>query len=405
MNLNFYIFIFGTFMFFAFALRLLFTKYGNTYLNKLLAIIALHRAIQLVYFILIRTDQIFIIENLFSYLDVIHAAYPACAYLYIRGFIYDENKLPPKEWFHFIPALLILFNSITSFLLGTSGSVYLLSKINAIPLFSTNANYDFISDSVEHTGQGVLIFIYLFLIWRAVLKSQIIRNRRDNLIANNWILLIVAITTVTNSVFLVSKVIRISNGPAQSGYFLTNYGAILFSILVLLMIIFLFCNPRILYGHVFVNREYVNIIKEKEVTAKIAETSSTPISLKSAKNGISLSLIKNEQRYLEEITTYMETKKPFLNCDFSIGMLSQAIDVPDHHCSYIINHVIGTTFRDWANAYRVAYFIENYPANSKTKTILALSIESGFKNKNTFYAAFKKQMGVLPTNYFENNCS
>jgi AraC-like DNA-binding protein len=52
------------------------------------------------------------------------------------------------------------------------------------------------------------------------------------------------------------------------------------------------------------------------------------------------------------------------------------------------------------NSFRIEYFIAQYDSFSKSKTILALSMESGFKNKGTFYKSFIKEKGVLPVDYF-----
>ena len=96
----------------------------------------------------------------------------------------------------------------------------------------------------------------------------------------------------------------------------------------------------------------------------------------------------------------MEEKKPYLNPDFSINLLAHEMNIPIHHCSYVVNYIIGKNFREWVNGYRIAHFIQEYPLQIKNKTILTLSAECGFKNKNTFYSSFKQAMGVAPSEYF-----
>jgi len=403
MDYNFYIFTIGAFFMFGCALHLLSTKYGNGYLNKLLAVGMLHRAFQMLYFILNATGKIAVVENLASSLYFLNFAYLACVYLYIRGFIKDESRLQKKDWFHFIPAVFALLNSGSKSLLDTSISDYMIFQFYANKTVYSQENYDIFFDVILSSLRAGLIIIYLFFIWRVVLQSGIIKNRPNNNTAINWILSVVVVMTFTNSIFLVSKVIAITHGALQSSSFLIDYGAVLFCIIILVVIGFVFYNPKILYGYVFVFKEYAVVQKDKELAARVVEGIAAPIAsgtTKPTKNTISTALVTNEQLYLKKITQYMQTQKPFLNGDYSIGMLSQGIAIPVHHCSYIINYVVGSTFRDWINSYRINHFIAEYPSKSQSSTTISIALDCGFNNKITFYNAFKKQKGVSPTDYF-----
>ena len=384
-------------------MHLLITKYGNTYLNKLLAVILLHRAFQMLYFILATTGKFLFIESWFVYFDFIYFAYPASAYLYVRGFIKDESEFALKDYFHFIPALILVLNSLLDYMSGNSIKEYVISKFDATTSLYTIGNYgnfSHASSSLVHSG---LIVIYLFFIWRIVLQSGIIKNSTNNLAAINWVLILVSVMTLSNLTFLVLSVIKIARGTVYSSYLFTNYGSVLFCVLVVSIITFVFYNPKILYGYVFVSKEYSGVEKNMALMTIISEDNIDPIIrkiVKTKKNTITSSLVYNEQLYLEKITAYMEIQKPYLNANFSISILSQETSIAVHHCSYIINYLIKKNFRDWVNEYRITYFIQHYFINSQSKTILALASESGFKNKATFYNAFLNEKGTTPKNYF-----
>jgi len=96
----------------------------------------------------------------------------------------------------------------------------------------------------------------------------------------------------------------------------------------------------------------------------------------------------------------MENNKPYLMADFQIVDLATAVDIPVHHCSFIVNNHIGKNFRDWINGYRVSHFMEQYPLKSEKMTIEAIAYESGFKSLGTFYNAFKKEARLMPKAYF-----
>ena len=95
-------------------------------------------------------------------------------------------------------------------------------------------------------------------------------------------------------------------------------------------------------------------------------------------------------------------EKPFLNSDFQILDLAHYFKIPTHQCSAMINNLIGKNFRDWINSHRVDYFIKTYPQKSPKLTIDAIAFESGFSSMTTFYRAFKKETGRMPSTYFQD---
>jgi YesN/AraC family two-component response regulator len=103
---------------------------------------------------------------------------------------------------------------------------------------------------------------------------------------------------------------------------------------------------------------------------------------------------------VEAINDLMEKEQPFLLPDFQIIHLAQRLQIPVHYCSATINNVMGRNFRDWLNSHRIRYFIKAYPGLSDTMTVKTVAYQSGFKNITTFYNAFKKETGQMPTTYF-----
>lgn len=90
-------------------------------------------------------------------------------------------------------------------------------------------------------------------------------------------------------------------------------------------------------------------------------------------------------------------EKPYLNPKFSTQELSRMLDIPLHQCSYLINFVIGKSFMEWINEYRIDHFIQEYT------TIQTIFHESEFKNKNTFYTSFKKRWVFCRLNILQKN--
>ena len=98
----------------------------------------------------------------------------------------------------------------------------------------------------------------------------------------------------------------------------------------------------------------------------------------------------------------MEDEKPYLDPDFDLVKLSALSRLPVHNISETLNGLIGQSFNDYTNNYRVEEFKKlALQKEYRNFTILALAFEAGFKSKSTFNAAFQKFTGVTPSEYIK----
>lgn len=398
MHFSSYIFTIGAFMFLLFSLHLIIIKHGNFYLNKLLAIILFCRSVQMLDFIAVNSGNYYFIKVMYSLFDPLYFLYPACIYLYFRGFLNDENKLKPKDWIHFLPLIIGILNIISWYSLDESVRHRVISKIALTQTFYGNENLGYLPDYYVSFILNLLRLTYLLCIWRIVWKSGIIKNKLDTSINKKWILLLLITTTISNISMILSALVHNTQHPENKDETFHSYVSILICMLIISVIGFILYNPKILYGYVLIS---VNDPKKKDVlTVSPQETIASP---KTVLTPIPAVLITNEEKYLEAITKYMNDQKPFLNQDFSMSILSQQTDIPNHHCSYILNHVIKKNFREWVNEYRVEHFIAIYPCLASKQTIAAVAISCGFSNKTSFYNAFVKIKNENPSKYFQNS--
>ncbi|TLX77634.1 AraC family transcriptional regulator [Labilibacter sediminis] len=115
------------------------------------------------------------------------------------------------------------------------------------------------------------------------------------------------------------------------------------------------------------------------------------------KSKLTRSEAENNVRILNKI---MEDNQPYLNPDFNLTELSSLSKISTHKISETLNGLIGQSFNDYVNNYRVEEFKKlTIKEEFKHFTILALAFEAGFKSKATFNAAFKKFTGETPTQY------
>jgi AraC-like DNA-binding protein len=109
---------------------------------------------------------------------------------------------------------------------------------------------------------------------------------------------------------------------------------------------------------------------------------------------------KEITEYVEKLKALMNTEKIFLKNDLKIGDVAEKIDLPVYYVSQVINEKLGKNFYDFINEYRVDEVKKRF-ADTKYDymTILAIGFDSGFNSKTAFYSAFKRNTGVIPSEF------
>jgi AraC-like DNA-binding protein len=107
---------------------------------------------------------------------------------------------------------------------------------------------------------------------------------------------------------------------------------------------------------------------------------------------------------VERIVSYIETEKPYLQTDFSLHDISQALNIPRIRVTNCFNKELQTPFPSYRNKLRVAHAISLLRAGAHlTTSIEGIAERSGFKSKSIFYAAFKEEYGTTPTDWIKKH--
>jgi AraC-like DNA-binding protein len=106
------------------------------------------------------------------------------------------------------------------------------------------------------------------------------------------------------------------------------------------------------------------------------------------------------------IEGYMITQKPYLDLDFSVQKISQELQIPRNRISEAFSVKLNKSFPQYRNQLRILHSIDLLKDNfHKNYSIEGIAVKSGFKNKSTFYAAFKIETGVTPIDWIKENIS
>jgi len=107
---------------------------------------------------------------------------------------------------------------------------------------------------------------------------------------------------------------------------------------------------------------------------------------------------------LERIVAYLETKKPYVQLNFCLHDLSQALTIPHSRVTTCFNKELNSSFPSYRNILRVAHAISLLREGAHLSTsIEGIAERSGFKSKSIFYAAFKEEYGMTPTDWMKTN--
>lgn len=108
-----------------------------------------------------------------------------------------------------------------------------------------------------------------------------------------------------------------------------------------------------------------------------------------------------QKTLLEKIDLVMENVSIISREDFNLAMLAKAVNSNTKYVSMVINDMCGKTFKTYLNEYRIREACRRLTDrdNFGNLTIKAIHQELGFRTTTSFVAAFRKVMGMTPSEY------
>nr|WP_162988883.1 helix-turn-helix domain-containing protein [Pedobacter schmidteae] len=335
-------------------------------------------------------------HNLFPFFHQLftpfYYASSACFFLYITSLVNGRERLEKNEWLHFVPlGLAIIHVVLWPFVPPINWNVIALDLTHNKQLFISERSGLFPA-YFYYLGRPALVLGYLVATWYVVVKSGIFRERKASAGGKKWVLFFLKVGTFFQLIsFLPMMSDGLDNPVISSSIFALS------CMVLLVIMIFVLHNPGVLYGYLFVAVDW-NSPADRSENIRVIPTPEPSVAAPAVKR---INLLPDQlSAYAESMKSFMEEKKTYLEPDFQIVDLALALNVPVHHCSFVLNNLIGKNFRDWINGYRIRYFIGQYPLKSEKMIIEAIARESGFKSQRTFYNAFKKETGLMPKVYF-----
>ena len=172
------------------------------------------------------------------------------------------------------------------------------------------------------------------------------------------------------------------------------------SLLWIFIYIVFFIHPEILYGLQRVNLVMSNALVDSEPVFKPDFKWRTISKAKQNKMDIQLSVKLDRQ--LPEIIKKLESKTALRHIvkdpNINLDSLSEKLNIPKSHLQYVFKYYADFTFVTYRSRIRVFHALSKMKDDYLSKnTMDALARECGFSSYNPFYAAFKAEMGVGPS--------
>jgi len=103
---------------------------------------------------------------------------------------------------------------------------------------------------------------------------------------------------------------------------------------------------------------------------------------------------------LARLESLMQSEKPWLENDLTLGDLARRAGLSSHHLSQLLNAQLNTTFFDYINRRRIAE-VQRCLADASyaRESILGIALASGFNSKAAFNAAFRTYTGLTPSQF------
>ncbi|MEO9483791.1 MAG: helix-turn-helix domain-containing protein [Ekhidna sp.] len=292
-------------------------------------------------------------------------AYGPLAYLHVLSLKEVKSKTTFRTYLHFLPSLLLdgfLFTG--TFLFIRSNEDWAYANLEAIQSFA-----------LIMIALGLLqLGIYTYLIYRASKSIRLLPKEFPAI--RKWFKIITITWLVVIGFLAVAVPVALLNIEQ-----LDDNSYLIYRPLGIIMGLYIYG-----LGYLYLLK-YINPINK--YIGKSAKIKFTDQQVEEHKLAL-LAAIENDELFRDQ--------------KLSVNKLAEHLQWPINDVSLIINESLATNFNDLINEYRVRAFKDLAGQSEVEKySILGIAQEVGFGSKASFYRAFKKEMGITPSEFLKSS--
>ena len=350
---------------------------------------------QNIYLLADNPDSIKIFTILFLNTDPFTTLIGPFVFLYLKITLEGTYIFKPKHLFFLLPSVFCLINLIPYYLMDSENKLILIGEFIK---FKNHRNIHFPFLILNLSYQRFLMPVWT-ITGLSIGLYYLIQKRNSNLPKKqismiDGFIIIISVYILAIALLFVRRLIdsqsntyeHLINSPFRQNTPIKTY----LNFLIQVFPLFYFLFPNWLYAG-----------KQNSIYKEILNSLRFPFFSKT------LFTEENVSSKLEDkvkILKFIEEQKPYLKSDFSVHEISRILDIPHHRISQCFKNEIKVAFPEYRNRLRIAYSIELLKNEKyKTMSIEGIANQSGFKTKTSFYASFKAEYKMTPTEWIEKN--
>jgi AraC-like DNA-binding protein len=324
------------------------------------------------------------------------------SWFYLRSVVTQEPIQWKRDWIHLVPSLLFFIDYIPYYILPIEKKLEIIRlNLNSVTMGQSFNEGWLFPENIHVFFRTFLMAVYWGLQLHLLIK--LIRNtdlsfKQENSNLLKWLWQHV----ILQSLFFLPLVVFVLFFYDAKYYFEVIHGFAALSAFV--AVVTLLTKPELFYGiqGLLLMRspqgisypEQKDPIQENDIVRTLKEVPRPSPQYISAEK-----IVELEQR-LEEL---LVKEKIYMNPALQLAELSIKAGVTPLVLSSYLNQVRNINFNDYINRYRVeACKEEIIRGGAVNKTLEGLAFEYGFNNRNTFTNAFKKVIGMTPSQFAAN---
>ncbi len=330
---------------------------------------------------------------LLRYVDpIINLFYGPFFYLYVRALTQRESfKLNFTQCLHFLPVIVAIV--ICSTLPTLNDEQFHRLFYQGDPVIVADEITVMATMGRIALSSALSIGIYLFLsIRRLVIHARKIRQEFSSIekVTLNWLrYLLVALSTL--------YAILIFDGFFSQDLGLNdNINHLLYLLVVVVIYAMGYMGMR--QPAIFSPSEYVTRVSSEETAVEKSTVDSDTVSSGSEKYKSSALDAESSAALCSELKQHMQEQKPYLEAQLTLPQLATQIQISSNYLSQVINEQVQLNFFDFVNGYRVNE-AKTLLLERRNLSVLDIAYQSGFNSKSAFYTAFKKHVGMTPSEF------
>lgn len=302
-------------------------------------------------------------------------------FLYVRTLTQPKPKLEFLDGLHLLPFIVFSVSAVTN---------------------SANVDEDMMTGRAFEWDRIVYALASIASVAAYIpLTVRALRRHRANLmeyfsyasdrISLGWLRMVTVGFTVMLSLTFLSAIVNVFTGKIT-----IHPGIFLFSGFAAFAFAFTFFGIR--QPAIFRRNTDERFVDEMEADEALEEQADAD---ESAERYAHSSLTReNAERYLEQLTAYLDNGQPYLHRDLTLQDVAQDIGIPQHHLTQTINELLQKNFYTLINEYRIEE-VKRRLLDPKYAhyNILAIAHDAGFNSKSSFNMIFKKHIGMTPSQY------